>query len=289
MAAPDAVVRVARDSAEHDDTDDRLVTGEAVALDVAPTPYVLRAAGAIIDLLLAGGLAFGSVYLIQWLAAGGGLDDAALQAFSLVGIVLSLVVLPIAVETATRGRSLGKLAVGARIVRDDGGSISFRHALVRGLTGMLELVMTIGGLAAVVGLVSARSRRLGDLLAGTHSQLERVPAPRPIELAVPAELLGWSRTADVARMPERLSRRVAQFLAQASGMTPASRQRLAGELAREVSLRVSPVPAVHPETFLLAVAAIRREREATALALRGRRRDALAPVLEALPHGFPRR
>lgn len=280
MAAPDAVV-----VDDHDSSDDRLVTGEAVALDVACTPYVLRAAGAAIDLLIGAALTFGWYYV----TAGLELDPAAMQALSLVGVVLFLVALPIAVETSTGGRSVGKLVVGARIVRDDGGAISFRHALVRGLTGMLELVMTVGGLAAVVGLVSARSRRLGDLLAGTHSQLERVPEPAAFELVLPAPLTAWASTADVARMPEQLSRRIAQFLRQAPAMTPASRQRLAVQLAREVSLRVSPVPDVHPETFLLAVAALRREREATALALRERRFEALGPVLDALPHGFPRR
>ena len=33
--------------------------------------------------------------------------------------------IPTAVETLSQGKSLGKLAVGARIVRDDGGSIGF--------------------------------------------------------------------------------------------------------------------------------------------------------------------
>lgn len=282
MAASDAFSAV-----DTEEGDDRLVTGEAVALDVAPTPYVLRAAGAAIDVLVEIAVAIGLVSLVQWLAVG--IDDALVQALSVLAIVLALVVLPIAVETASRGRSLGRLAVGARIVRDDGGGISFRHAMIRGLTGVLEFVMTAGGLAAVVGLLSARSRRLGDLLAGTHSQLERVPDPRPVLIEVPAALTGWAATADVARLPERLSRRIAQFLQHAGGMAPASRTRIAGELAREVSAWVSPVPDVAPETFLVATAAIRRRRESTALELRRRRLDALAPVLDALPHGFPRR
>ncbi|NQX14174.1 RDD family protein [Microbacteriaceae bacterium VKM Ac-2855] len=284
MAAPDAASET-----DAGIDDDRLVTGEAVALEVAATPFVLRAAGAAIDFLLSVALVLALIFVVQWLANGNVFDDAAVQAVSLVASVLGLVVLPITVETATRGRSLGRLAVGARIVRDDGGAISFRHALIRGLTAMLEIVMTLGGLAAVVGLVSDRSRRLGDLLAGTHSQLERVPAPRAIALEVPNGLSDWAQTADVARLPDRLARRVAQFLRQSGEMTGPSRERLAFELAREVSAWVSPVPPVHPELFLRAVAAIRRQRETTALDLRRRRLEALEPVLEALPHGFPRR
>ena len=38
-------------------------------------------------------------------------------------LVTVMVVLPTTVETLTRGRSLGKLAMGIRIVRDDGGPV----------------------------------------------------------------------------------------------------------------------------------------------------------------------
>jgi uncharacterized RDD family membrane protein YckC len=36
-------------------------------------------------------------------------------------------------------RSVGKLAVGLRLVRDDGGSIRFRHALMGGLLGAFAI------------------------------------------------------------------------------------------------------------------------------------------------------
>ncbi|WP_342418202.1 hypothetical protein [Rathayibacter sp. VKM Ac-2630] len=174
-------------------------------------------------------------------------------------------------------------------MRDDGGAISFRHALVRGLTAVLEIVMTAGGLAAVVGLLSRRSRRLGDVLAGTHSQLERVPAIAPLQAEVPAPLLGWAATADVARLPDALARRLAQFLRQRGGMTEPSRSRLAASLAHEASAFVSPVPAAPAEDFLLAVAALRRAREERALRLAADRLERLSPVLSAAPRGFPAR
>nr|WP_244231798.1 RDD family protein [Rathayibacter sp. VKM Ac-2804] len=228
-----------------DDRDDAafdsagLVTGEAIALEIPVTSFVLRAAGAIIDLAAEVLLAFGLFYLVAVLAGDGGLDPAATAAVAIAALVVSIVLVPVAVETATRGRSLGKLAVGARVVRDDGGSIGFRHALVRGLTGVLEIVMTAGGLAAVVGLLSSRSRRLGDVLAGTHSRLERVPAAPPLVVEVPAPLAGWAATADAARLPDALARRLAQFLRQRSGMTEPSRSQLAAALARRRPRRSS--------------------------------------------------
>ncbi|WP_085475331.1 RDD family protein [Rathayibacter oskolensis] len=273
-----------------DERDDSgLITGEAIALDVPVTSFVLRASGAIIDLLAEFVLAFGLLYLVAALAGEGGLDDAALAAVGIAALVVSLVLVPVAVETATRGRSLGKLAVGARIVRDDGGAIGFRHALVRGLTGVLEIVMTAGGLAAVVGLLSQRSRRLGDILAGTHSQLERVPRVAPLQVEVPAPLLGWAATADAARLPDALARRLAQFLRQRGGMTEPSRSQLAASLADEAAAFVSPIPNAPAEDFLLAVAALRRAREERALRLADQRLARLGPVLASAPRGFPQR
>jgi hypothetical protein len=193
------------------------------------------------------------------------------------------------VEVATHGRSLGKLAVGARIVRDDGGATTVRHAFIRALTGVVEIYMTFGGLAALVGLLNSRSKRLGDLIAGTYSQLERVPAADSVGYAIPPQLVAWAGVADVARLPDRLSRRIAQFLHQAPGMTVTAREGLSTELAGEAAAFVSPLPPVDAETFLVGVAALRRERDFRALTLERERLARLAPVLDALPHGFPER
>ncbi|WP_349866957.1 RDD family protein [Leifsonia sp. WHRI 6310E] len=264
-----------------------LVTGEAVTLDVKPASYILRAAGTFIDWVVYMLVMLGCVLLL--VATGGGLDAALVQALVVLILVLGTVVLPLTVELASRGRSLGKLAVGARIVRDDGGAIGFRHAFIRALTGVLEIFLTVGGIAALVGLLNARSKRLGDLLAGTYSQLVRVPAPRPLDLYLSPALAGWATTADVGRLPDRLSRRIAQFVRQAPQLTPAARYGLSTELAREASAFVSPLPDVDAETFLVGVALLRRQRDARGLALEQERLDRLSPVLEGLPHAFPDR
>ncbi|UAJ80587.1 RDD family protein [Leifsonia sp. ZF2019] len=264
-----------------------LVTGEAVTLDVKPVSYILRAAGTIIDWLVSMLVMLGCVLLL--VATGGGLDEALVRALVILILVLGTVVLPTTVELASRGRSLGKLAVGARIVRDDGGAIGFRHAFIRALTGVLEIFLTVGGIAALTGLLNARSKRLGDLLAGTYSQLVRVPQPRPLDLYLSPALAGWAVTADVARLPDRLSRRIAQFVRQAPQLTPAARYGLSTELAREASAHVSPLPDVDAETFLVGVAVLRRQRDARGLALEQERLDRLAPVLDGLPHAFPDR
>lgn len=266
-----------------------LVTGEAVALDVRAASFILRAAGAAIDLVVHVGFALLLGYLLFLAAEFVDIDEAAFQAAVISIIVVSFIVVPTAVELAMRGRSLGKLAIGARVVRLDGGAIGFRHAFIRSLVGFFEIYMTIGGVAALVGLLSDRSQRLGDLLAGTYAQHERVPRVITPVYGVPPELQGWATIADVARLPDRLARRIAQYLQQVARLSPAARERLGRELAAEAAPYVSPLPNVAPDTFLFAVAAMRREREFRKLTLERERLDLLRPTLDGTPHHFPDR
>lgn len=259
-----------------------------MALDVRPAGVILRAAGTIIDWL-----AYLLLYLVLALTvtmlAGDSLDAALAQALMIVGLVVSVLLAPMIVEVATGGRSLGRLAIGARIVRDDGGAIQLRHAFIRSLMGLLEIYMTFGGLAVTAGLLNSRSKRLGDMLAGTYSQNERVSKHVPAVHSVPLELSQWAETVDIVRLPDALSRRVSQFLGQSAKLSPDSRARIADGLVAEVSQFVSPLPQAHAEAFLLAVTAVRRDREYAALLLERARLDRLSPVLTGLPHGFPTR
>lgn len=292
MARPERVVPAAVAASgvlDHVEDAQELITGEAVALDLRPASFVLRAAGAIIDFLLYFGGYIGIFLLLQNLAGQLGLEDGTTRALAVIALVLCLVVIPITVELLSHGKSLGKLAIGARIVRDDGGAIGFRHAFIRALVGMFEVFMTFGGMAAIIALLNGRAKRLGDLVAGTYSQNERVSKLVPPVYGVPVALVGWASTADVAKLPDALARRVAQFLAQAAGFTPDTRERMSRSLANEVAVFVSPVPAANAELFLAAVAALRREREAAALRIEAEGLERLSPVLSGMPRGFPDR
>jgi uncharacterized RDD family membrane protein YckC len=259
--------------------DDALLTGEAVALDLRPASFALRAGGAVID-IAASAIAYVVLLMAFFIPAGQlGVEAAWGTFFSIASLVLAFVVLPCMVETLTRGKSLGRLAVGARIVRDDGGAAGFRHAAIRALVGVLEFLLTLGGLAALVGILSPRSKRLGDHLAGTYAQYERAPRVATPIFGMPLELMGWAQVADVARMPDPLARRIAAFLASARDFDPARRSYLAQQLAHEASAYVSPLPAVDPELFLAGVTVARRDRETRALQLEAERLARLAPVL----------
>jgi uncharacterized RDD family membrane protein YckC len=283
------MIRMADDPADEWVDGDSVMTGEAVALALRPTGFALRAGGAIIDALVSI-IAF--VVLVIGLSVVGGslrVEETFYNISAIAALVFCLVIIPAAVETLSRGKSLGRLAVGARIVRNDGGAAGVRHALIRALVGVLEIYLTLGGLAAVTGLLSQKSRRLGDLLAGTYSQNERPGALPPAPFGAPLPLVAWTATADVARMPEALGRRIRNFLAQAPDLDPVRRQHLARELANEASRYVSPLPAIDPELFLAGVVVVRRERETAALGLEARRLARVDGALAGLPHGFPQR
>ncbi len=270
-----------------DDTDDELVVGEAVALDVQPAGIALRLAAALLD-----GVCLLALYLVLLLGMSrvwpADLDTAWAAALSVGVLVVVLVLVPAAVETATRGRSVGRAATGTRVVRVDGGAIGFRHALTRALVGLLELWGSVGSIALVVALFGTRPRRLGDLLAGTFVQHERLPRQRPAQVLLPAELVAWAGLADVASLPQRLEDRLGAFFRGAADMRPEARVATAQRLAAEVVPFVHPVPPVPAEVFLAGVVVLRRERDDRALRARVAVLDRAAAVTGARPPGFPR-
>lgn len=247
--------------------EDEVLSGEAVAIDIQPVGFFLRALGAAIDVALSVAVMVLFVLIRLWTMGFTGGDPALDRILMIVAAVFSFVVLPCTIEVATRGRSLGKLAVGGRIVRVDGGATGFRHAFIRALVGVLEIYMTFGAVALLTGAFSPRSQRLGDLVAGTYAQRVRTPALPVSHPVMPAELAEWAQIADVARMPDRLARRISQFLQTAPRLTPAARESVAHELVSEASTYISPLPAAHPEAILIAATIVRRERESRSLSI----------------------
>lgn len=248
-----------------------VVTGEAVVLGLRAASFASRMLAAAFDAVAAvvvlAALLWGSLSLLS------SVDEAAVSAVTLVEVVLCLVGIPVVVETSTRGRSLGKLVAGLRVVRDDGGPVRFRHALVRALIGFFELWALAGSPAVICSLVQARGKRFGDLLAGTYVVRERSGARHVPLPPVAPELAGWARGADIGRIPDGTAVAVRQFLARRPSLNPASRTSLGASLADTLLTRVSPRPpaGTNPEEFLVAVLSERRDRELVRLQHRQRR------------------
>ncbi|WP_046730270.1 RDD family protein [Streptomyces humi] len=240
-----------------------LVTGEAVALELRPARLPSRALAVLLDLIVAMAVFVGAS--IALVAATASLDEAAQTALSIATFLLLLVGAPIAVETLSHGRSLGKLACGLRVVRDDGGPIRFRHALVRGALGVVEILLTFGVVACIASLVSARGRRLGDVFAGTLVVRERVPAGRTLFVPPPPPwLAGRFAELDLSAVPDGLWLAVRQYLTRMQQLDPQVSWAMAQQLAADLANRTgAPAPAdVPPAAYLAAVVQERQAREA---------------------------
>nr|WP_202437896.1 RDD family protein [Streptomyces sp. SID5910] len=258
-----------------------MVTGEAVALELRPAKLPSRALAVLLDLAVS--VAAYVAITIALVAATSSLDTAAQTALALAVFVLVLVGGPIAVETLSHGRSLGKMACGLRVVRDDGGPIRFRHALVRGLIGVVEILLTLGVVACVASLVSARGRRVGDVFAGTLVVRERVPvAPAGFLPPPPPWLAGRFSEVDLSAVPDALWLAVRQYLARMGQLDPQVGWTMAERLASDVAARTgAPAPqGVPPAAYLAAVLQERQAREA-------RRTFGGAPPQGAAPAATP--
>jgi uncharacterized RDD family membrane protein YckC len=251
-----------------------IVTGEAVALELRPAGVGSRGIALLID------LAVQFVVTIAWIWAisetGVSADEAAVEAIVLSLFVATVLGYPVGFETLWRGRTLGKAAMGLRVVRDDGGPIRFRHALVRGLVGVVvdRPGMSVGLLALVPMLTTKRSKRLGDLAAGTVVVQDRVPsrtAPAPV---VPHELTAWAGGLDLSAVSDPLALEIRQFLGRAHQLSSAVRAEMGDRLLGQVTAAVGPLPpGMAPWTYLQTVLAERSRREALRLSSRVGRPD----------------
>jgi len=246
-------------------TSDDLVTGEGVALDLPPAGLGTRLASGLIDVAITVVLLLLTLFVLA--VATVRLDEALLAAGVVLTMVTVFLVYPTLLETLTRGRTIGKLALGLRTVRDDGGAITFHHALVRALIGFVEIYAFTGAPAFFSMLLSGKGKRLGDYAAGTYVVRERVALRLTPPLPMPPQLAGWARNADLATLPTGLALAVRQYLARMPSLDPASRHRVGSVLLADVLEYVAPAPpaGAPPELVLAAVVAERRERDLSRL------------------------
>jgi uncharacterized RDD family membrane protein YckC len=237
-----------------------MVTGDAVVLDVQIAQLPVRALAALIDLTV--------VFIVYifgftlWAVAISDLDDALSAAVLIVFTVLSIVGYPVIFEVATRGRSLGKMALGLRVVSDDGGPERFRQALFRALSGFIEIWTLAGAPAVVCSMLSPKGKRIGDVFAGTMVVSERGPKmPPPVPM--PPDLAWWASSLQLSGLRPEQAELARQFLARANQLEPAMRDQMAHRIYAEVVAQISPPPpaSAPPPLVLAAVLAERHRRE----------------------------
>ncbi|GLI30888.1 MULTISPECIES: RDD family protein [Brachybacterium] len=264
---------------------DALITGDAVLLDLRTASFATRIVSAVIDGVLQLALLIGGILSIAWFADRAALDDGFLAAGVLLASVLAYVGYPVLSELLLRGRSVGRLVMGTRVVRDDGGPVHVRQSVLRAVMAMFEIWSTTGAVALVCSVIDRRSRRIGDLLAGTMVIQERMRTHPPQRIEVPLSLRDWAQAADVGRLPLPLLQDIRAFLPRAGQINAESRHQLSRDLLRRTLPHVAPAPppGTPPEEFLAAVLAERSRRDEMRLRRAQERQQELAAEVRAVP------
>jgi uncharacterized RDD family membrane protein YckC len=245
----------------------RMVTPEAVALEFQTANIGSRILAYLIDMVI---VIVGILVGLFATALIGQASDLVVPDW--VALTIVLVLLPswwlgyfIAFETLWRGRTIGKAALGLRVVTKEGAPVRFRHAAIRALLGLVDFGIGGGFFAVVFILFTRDNQRLGDLVAGTLVLRERsgLGAPAPVTFAPPPGLEAYTATLDTSRLTTEDYQAVRTFLLRAASLPPGPRSALALQLANPLAGRLRPPPpaGVPPELFLHSVAAAYQQRQ----------------------------
>ncbi|GAB3703858.1 RDD family protein [Nocardiopsis oceani] len=261
-----------------------LVTGDAVILELRPAGFATRAASLAIDVLVQVITLLAMAVIVSWI--GVTVDPAATAAISLTLSILIIVGYPTAFETISRGRSLGKMALGLRVVGTDGSPERFRQALARALSSVVEIWMTTGVVALITSMINRDGRRVGDFVAGTMVVEERTGRRRDAVIPMPPHLAAWAAGSELSRLSPETANAARQYVLRYGELAEHTRHEMGIQLADSVAAQVSPPPppGTTPPFFLAAVLAERRRRS---LAAMGQGQGQQAPYPPQNPYPAP--
>jgi uncharacterized RDD family membrane protein YckC len=156
-------------------------------------------------------------------------------------------------EVLASGRTPGKRMNGLRVVREDGGPVTFPISAVRNVLRIVDILpgTYLVGIASI--LIAKRNQRLGDLAAGTLVVRERKVAPPPLWLPErPAPAM------DTSSLDEVELAAVRSFLARRHELSADARVQLAAELASKLRPRIGGATADAPDEVFLERIAVTR-------------------------------
>lgn len=256
---PELPAVLVADGLDLGDVGNVVVTPEGVQLDqpVAglPSRMLSRLIDTVVMLMLMTVLAL-PVAFIQQVVGG----------YAQVGMMLLVLFgYPMAFELIFRGRTLGKMIVGLRVVTAEGGPVRLRHVTIRAVMAIFEILGTFGTLAVLTAFFSSRSQRLGDMAAGTYVVHERTGerTTRAVVFPCPAGYEEFVARLDVSRVSERDYGVIRAFLLRSATLGQSARFALGADLGFQlVDLLGLPLPqGQNPETFLVCVCCAFQRRE----------------------------
>ena len=171
------------------DTVREIETPEGVSLRLRAAGALPRAQAWMVDLLLRLVVLFVAMIPLALFGKGGN-GLAMLLMFALLWAY------SVACEVWLDGQTLGKRALGLRVVKADGTPVTWLPSVVRNLLRVVDILPGVYGVGLVSTLVDPHARRLGDIVAGTMVVHAReLPAGQQVS-AVPALPLPLVLSAD---------------------------------------------------------------------------------------------
>jgi uncharacterized RDD family membrane protein YckC len=225
-----------------------------------------RVLAAMIDTLLIG-VAETIVILIAGLSSSALGLRAADSLLAALGSLLAFAILwgyYIVFELLWNGQSPGKRLIGLRVVREGGRPITFVGSAIRNLIRIVDFLPALYGIGVVVMFVDRRSRRLGDLAAGTLVVKERrgitlasltSGAAAPFPALAPGETLPQPTLANIGQLNDQDYNLVQEFLARRNELGREARARLGAQMAGNLQARLGLPQGGDAERFLQYVVA----------------------------------
>jgi uncharacterized RDD family membrane protein YckC len=237
---------------------ERVVTPEAVALELDVAGVGSRGIAIAIDMMIQGAIFLAIVFVLAVLRVG-----------DTVATVVLLVSVPVVFwgyffvfEGLWHGRTPGKRTQRLRATRVDGQPMSGAQMFVRNLVRIVDFLPTYYVIGVVSIVVTRRSQRLGDLAGGTlviREAKQVVPQASAAVPPPPVAVSGGARI-DVSGMTEAHYQLVRSYFERRDRLDPAARTQLAGDIVRAISPVVRSAEWLPDEAFLDATAAAYRRR-----------------------------
>ena len=241
-----------------------MITPEAVVLEFETASVASRSLAQALDTLVRFGLVYALALVAGLIVEGLGTTPGVVV--FIVGIFLIVFGYPALLEARWNGQTIGKRALGLRVVTVEGAPVRFRHAAIRSLLSVVDFfVPPLGVTATFVSLLNRRNQRLGDVFAGTIVLRERTGASFPVPVSFPP-LPGYdvyARSLDVGGITPEQYAVIRSFLIRVHTLTPRARAHLGTRLANTVAMSMNhrPPAGVTAEIFLVSVAAAYQLRQ----------------------------
>lgn len=163
------------------DTLTQVETPEGIALRLRAAGVVPRALAWVIDFALRVAVIWMLSILMMFLG------DAGMGIYLIVLFALFWLY-PVLFEVLRDGQTIGKKAMGLRVIHANGTPVTWIASTVRNLLRTVDMLPFFYGFGVIAGLIDPRGRRLGDMVAGTlvvHVEKVALPIGAPDVPALP--------------------------------------------------------------------------------------------------------